>query len=481
MDENNRVKNIKEKFEVLNIKSEPVTVSNKHNANVSNAFITNNDNVFLSSKFSDHLIHEKHINPTTNIYVHHSRGSNIKRTPAFRRDKCVSKFNSSSLAVNKQCTNVGDRIKQFDNFSSSDFTSFYRKDNSNSEEKIVDCLNNKEVEMIIDNSRINKLIHTTVNNEMIEKNSVNTDEDTSNKRYGVVLLNGRILKENPNNNAIKEIITMHESADRSYSDETLKKILQAPLPSGPPPRKPPRVFFKEKRTTVCKEEKCDQSQSPSFGDRLKKNVNFNGSSACNTVNNDNDEKQGSVKPGKSKNGLEVILNKLEIASKGCISEKGSCIESNNSPNNFWKSNDNAIQLQSFKKLKNSIVQNDKMEENIYAEPIIIRNFCVNSPKKNTFDEHIYEELDKKLCSDVCRNENEEERKLYYMVSTLNVFLYLHLFPGRRINAFSLVCLEYCPRSRFCNLHFNNNVCYKLIFIFVTYEISLIERLLKRIK
>ncbi|XP_050422458.1 DENN domain-containing protein 2B-like [Adelges cooleyi] len=140
---------------------------------------------------------------------------NIKRTPAFRRDAKVPKH----LGENPQSKKVANK-------------QFYYCDNNNSK-KTVECGTDVASKSFCfksyNSNKISDLNHC-----------INNDKLVSSHQVLVECLKKELKKSSYNNN--KDITSLKNNIEHIST--------QTPLPSGPPPKKPPRTFAHDKQTSL---------------------------------------------------------------------------------------------------------------------------------------------------------------------------------------------------------------------------------------
>lgn len=273
MDETSRVKNITQRFEEINNTEKNALVGNNHQLNGSNYTIKN--------KLTKVNVNLKNNVTISNLNSVNSR-SNIKRTPAFRRDK-INKANLDSADETKNSV-ITRRINLFsvntiENTESGKF--HLPADDRNSVKENIeldrgstnchDDLNEnrtsqsviKQENELVTTDDVNELytkVKKTVKNAKIMKSKKsNTDTVPTTTLHGNVSDCRRILKskfvadgskkvENNINKENKHLL-MNNKAFNDISDDlsdTLKRVLRSPLPPGPPPKKPPRTFTSTK-------------------------------------------------------------------------------------------------------------------------------------------------------------------------------------------------------------------------------------------
>lgn len=265
MDEVSRVKNIKQRFEDINCVEKICSVGIKDHLKSSNR--VNSDNKLLNSGVNTENAAISDLNSA-------NHRANIKRTPAFRRDKIpvrnndvndkgkgsivtrrVHLFNtmenveSDKLPTPRDSNNllkenielhqqvgITDRTalpgnvgrKYTESVKTSDVPPLYSRVKKPSRSSKVSKKLNSDSASNIEATR------TTVDNRRPVKSKLATE--------GVKKIENNVNKEN-------KFLSVDNRTVGDISDDlsdTLKRVLRSPLPPGPPPKKPPRTFTSTK-------------------------------------------------------------------------------------------------------------------------------------------------------------------------------------------------------------------------------------------
>lgn len=331
MDETSRVKNITQKFEDINNTEKNCLVGKNNQLNGSNYTIKNKKLTKVNVNLKNNVI-------ISNLNSVNSR-SNIKRTPAFRRDK-VSKANSDSADETKNSV-ITRRINLFsvNTIENTESDKFHLPvDDRNSVKENIkldlgdtDChddLNEdrtsqsviKKENEFVTTDNVNELytkVKKTVKNAKIMKNKKsNTDTVPTTTLQGNVSEYRRILKskfvtdgsKKVENNVNKENkhLLMNNKAFNDIGDDlsdTLKRVLRSPLPPGPPPKKPPRTFTSTKSV-------IDSMLNQSTG--IQYDINKNSNIISNRISENNLCLMSDIsQPIRSKTESEIKLRKIE--------------------------------------------------------------------------------------------------------------------------------------------------------------------------
>ncbi|XP_017301912.1 uncharacterized protein LOC103514920 [Diaphorina citri] len=218
-------------------------------------------------------------------------GVNIKRTPAFRCDKGIKKPNHilKSSNFNNQLNNIiNQAVKKFDNPTNSAGSSELNCNGVRHDSKpSINIQSNGKP------SVLSRTHHVTKHPDIPLKPNVNYATPTKKKPTRPNYLP---VDKPPSRKTSHSVSESSEVGTKSAFHSELKQVLSSPLPSGPPPKKPPRTFAHNFKYCPDNEFNSREPLSPN----IKSHCNAPSSLPSNTM-----------RPIRSKTESQIMLKKLE--------------------------------------------------------------------------------------------------------------------------------------------------------------------------
>lgn len=317
MDEINRVKNIKQRFENKDVINGKLVPKNFNNLNFVNHCTKSSNDNFNIIDSSNHRI-------------------NIKRTPAFRRDKGQIRSNDeksensqiikSSIVTNR--VNHFNKLQNEENSRSQETDKHITKNQSKNGDiltstyavhasealfirknhvKSNELKNEEQLPVYAKIKKPQRNAKTTTKSKKSVDESVISNKDSFDYRRiikskyatdGIKRAENSVNKENK-----KTFVYNKMSSDKINDDlsDTLKRVLRSPLPPGPPPKKPPRTFTaKPISNNNSTSLKCSNNAF------IINDKNLNDRNECHFTS-------GIPRPIRSKTEPEIMLKKIENA------------------------------------------------------------------------------------------------------------------------------------------------------------------------
>ncbi len=299
MDENSRVKNIKQRFED--------NIANNLKPTTSKVF-----NDFEVLKPTPTPFENGVVNANDAFSINHR--ANIKRTPAFRRDKVpnrnADKFNDHKDLKTSIVTNRVNHFNQLkdDNVKCHDSAKSNLNPNGVVDAKSfnTELLNVYEFNDLKDGENEESVAYAKVkkqlkNSKPVTKSRKSAEEhdQLSDSRRSLKCKHGTDGSKkiessiNKENNRRSRNQIWSDKIDEDLSD-TLKRVLRSPLPPGPPPKKPPRTFTAKPVNNTVEHHFASSTGSMMSRERLPSIPD-------------------SRRPVRSKTESEIMLRKIEMA------------------------------------------------------------------------------------------------------------------------------------------------------------------------
>lgn len=376
MDKVNRVQNIKQRFESMSTISEPNDIKNGQLKNLR----------IIQRDFKINKSHGREV--VSNVRP------NIKRKPAFRRDKILVR--NDDLCVQTKSSIVSRQVHHFNNMDDIENESSMESDTKKNCEKPTNNLTPLY-------SKIKKPKNVKTRQPTLDSLSCPGSENSNDKKLTRTKLISENIKSVDKENNLRSLNGRLPNDVCNELSDTLKRILKCPLPSGPPPQKPPRTFASHSESLSESESKIKQPQRSKTESEIKlKKIENALAKHQKLVFSPNSTARKISSSASSTNSVEkcagINKNKRRSSEK-CILDQLSCLSD-----------------------LNCSTQSRSM-------PYFPAPFCPSSGKSD--DRHIYEDPTSLNSSVSLASREMEVGNLYYMVSRIESGMTQFVLPFRR--------------------------------------------------